>query len=86
MKETILELWDGNIIRENWECKNDEKKILGYIERHRNDLLVKLDDKGKESFKRFEDCFDELLDIECRNAFEKGFSLAAKLVAEALIE
>ena len=37
----------GNIIRENWECKNDEKKILRYIERHRNNLLAKLDENEK---------------------------------------
>ena len=85
MKETIIELWDGNVINDHSDYKNEEKKILGYIEHHRTDILIKLGEKEKDSFKKYEDCFDELLDIECRNAFEKGFSLAAKLVAEALL-
>ena len=86
MKDTILELWNEYVISGNLDFENDEQKLMGYIERHRNNLISELDEKGKDSFQKFEDCFDELLDIECRNAFKQGFSLATKLVAEALLK
>lgn len=85
MKNTLIDLWNGNISLSNHTIHSEEaKQLVGYLDRHHSDLSAKLDASGKESLQKFADYYDELLSLETENAFVQGFSLAAKLFSEAL--
>lgn len=85
MKNTIIDLWYGNINPNSIEADEKEKEIIGFIERHYNNLNSQLDDSGKDILQRFADCYDELISTECEKAFTQGFSIAVKLMSESLI-
>lgn len=85
MKDTIRELWYGNINPVE-ECGSDNKKInhlLMLMERNRIDLSAELNEKQKALFQKFIDCSDEYAFDNAAQAFIDGFSLACKLMAEA---
>ena len=85
-KQTLIELWNGNICPLTDECGNSQETamLLEYINRHDAEISKKLDKEGQESFEKFKDCYDELLSSGCEKAFVKGFSLASKILSEAL--
>ncbi|MBQ8382948.1 MAG: hypothetical protein IJX47_07085 [Clostridia bacterium] len=85
MKNTLIDLWNGNLSLNEYTIHSEEaKQLIGYLEKHHSALSVVLNESGKESLRRFADCYDELLELESENAFVQGFSLAAKLFTEAL--
>ena len=55
MKETIEELWHGNIIPHEDSRTNSKemKELLGYIARHHEDLAKTFTDEQKEIFEKF---------------------------------
>ena len=84
-KQTLIELWNGNISPfSDGENTPQVTALLTYLERHDNNISKKLDKEGLESFEKFKDCYDELYKLACEDAFVKGFSLASKMLSEAL--
>ena len=55
MKETIEELWYGNIIPQEDSRTNSKemKELLGYMARHHDDLLKKMTGAQKEIFENY---------------------------------
>ena len=55
MKQTIEELWHGNIIPHEDSRTNSKemKELLGYIARHHEDLEKSFTDEQKEIFENY---------------------------------
>ena len=88
MKTTIEKIWRGEL--SPW-CDQEsrvkkEEMLVELMERHRCDLSKRLDETGRDSLQKLIDVYDELLCGDREDAFIKGFSLGAKIVAEALVE
>ena len=84
MKNTISDLWYGNINPNDVKADEKEKEIIGYIERYYTDLNSLLNESGKDVLERFTDCYDELISDDCEKAFIRGFTLAVRLMVESL--
>ncbi len=86
MKDTIRELWYGNIDPMARCGANDSeiKELLRLMESNREKLLAELSEKQAERFQKYIDCSDEFAFCNATQAFIEGFSLACKLIAEAL--
>lgn len=86
MKQTLLDLWYGNIHpSSNATNKSSEiSELLGYLDRHYTCLETLLDIEGKNTLEKFNDCHIEIQSITRENAFIEGFSLATKLLIEAI--
>ena len=86
MKSIIEELFYGNICP-NTDCRgNDEqtKELMVYIADHHNALKGELTDKQKEILEKFDDCWNELTDINEREIFVYAFKLGARIAIEVL--
>ncbi len=86
MKSILEELFYGNICP-NTDCRgNDEqtKELMVYISDHRNALKGELTDKQKEILEKFDDCWNELTDINEREIFVYAFKLGARIAIEVL--
>ena len=87
MRSILEELFYGNVCP-NTECrsKGDQtKQLMGYIADHHSALNETLTDKQKELFKKFNDCYDELMDINEREIFVYAFRLGARISIEVLL-
>ena len=86
MKSILEELWYGNITPNNRcaELTNEEKKLMGYIADHHDNLYATLTDKQKEIFKKFDDCYAELTAINEREIFVYAFKLGARIAIETM--
>ena len=87
MKDTIRELWYGNINPVE-ECGADNRKIdhlLMLMEKNRINLSAELNEKQREIFQKFIDCSDEYAFHHATQAFADGFCLACRLMAEAFV-
>ena len=84
MKSILEELFYGNICP-NTDCRgNDEqtKELMVYIADHHNALKGELTDKQKEILEKFDDCWNELTDINEREIFVYAFKLGARITIE----
>ena len=61
------------------------KELLGYISRHHADLEKSFTDEQKEIFEKFNDCYDELADINERAIFVYAFRLGMRIAIESLL-
>lgn len=79
----LQELWYGNINpSEDKEVSDEEKELVELMARHQEYLKSKLKDKELDEFQKYILCSDEYTSlVECQ-AFEIGFKLAVKLLAE----
>lgn len=59
-----------------------EKEVSKILTECRLELLKKTNDP--ELIVEFENCYNAIIDIECENSFKEGFSMATKLIYEAL--
>lgn len=86
MKPTISDLWNGNIhpIEEITENESEEREILSVIEEYYEKLSQKLDDSGKQMLYELRDKHTSLSFVENESTFIQGFSLAVKLMTEAM--
>ena len=69
MKSILEELFYGNVCP-NTDCRNyeqDTKELMGDLSGHYDTLLNELNDKQKEVLEKFDDCYSELTDINCRS-------------------
>ena len=86
MRSILEELFYGNVCP-NTDCRNNEKEtkeLMGYITNHHDNLLKELTDKQKEILEKFDDCYNELTDINEREIFSYAFKLGARIMLEVL--
>ena len=86
MKSILEELFYGNVCP-NTDCRSKEKEVkelMGYIADHHDTLIAQLNEKQKEIFEKFDDCWDELTDINERESFVYAFKLGMRIAIEVL--
>ena len=86
MKSILEELFYGNVCP-NTDCKSEgkeTKELMGYIADHHDTLLKELTDKQKETLEKFDDCYNELTDINEREIFVYAFRLGMLIAIEVL--
>ena len=66
--------------------RRGNKAVDGYIADHHDNLLPTLNEKQKEALEKFDDCYNELIDINERELFTYAFKLGAKIALEILYE
>ena len=84
--DIINELWYGNVSPFE-QCTRDDKRLkelLKLVARNREELDGTLTDKQKEILEKFDDCYNELTDINEHEIFTYAFTLGAKIVFEIL--
>ncbi len=88
MKKMIVDLWNGNLepIATCGRNNAEIKKVVRLIERNRDKLVDKLDEKQKVIFEKYDSCINEYLVLITEQAFSDGYSVGSKLLAEALID
>ena len=86
MKETIEELWHGNIIPQEDSRTNspEMKELLSYMARHHEDLEKSFTDEQKEIFENFHDRWSEYASLAEEAIFAYAFKLGANLMLETL--
>ena len=60
MKSILEELFYGNICP-NTQCRSkgkEVKELMGYISDHHDALMAEMNDKQRETFEKFDDCWD----------------------------
>ena len=57
---------------------------MSYIADHHDNLLSALNDQQKETLEKFDDCYNELTDINEREIFSYAFKLGMRIAIEVL--
>ena len=86
MRSILEELFCGNICP-NTDCRSHDKEtkqLMGYIADHHDNLLSTLNDQQKELLEKFDDCYNELTDINEREIFSYAFKLGMRIAIEVL--
>ncbi len=86
MSSILKELWYGNICPSD-DCRKstqEAKELMGYIADHHENLWETLTGKQKETLEKFEDCYEELTDINEREIFVYAFRLGARMAIEVM--
>ena len=86
MRSILEELFYGNICP-NTDCRSHDKEtkqLMGYIADHHDNLLSTLNDQQKELLEKFDDCYNELTDINDREIFSYAFKLGMRIAIEVL--
>ena len=87
MRSILEELFYGNVCP-NTDCRSKDKEtkeLMGYIADHHSALNETFTDKQKEIFEKFNDCYDELTDINEREIFVYAFRLGMRIAIEVLL-
>lgn len=86
MKSVLEELFYGNVCPNTDGRSNtkETKELMGYIADHHDTLIAQLNEKQKEIFEKFDDCWDELTDINEREIFVYAFKLGMRIAIEVL--
>ena len=88
MRSILEELFYGNICP-NTDCRSHDKEtkqLMGYIADHHDNLLSTLNDQQKEILEKFDDCYNELTDINEREIFACAFKLGARIMLAVVSE
>ena len=86
MRSILEELFYGNICP-NTDCRSNDKEtkqLMGYIADHHDALLSTLNEQQKELLEKFDDCYNELTDINEREIFAYAFRLGMMIAIEVL--
>ena len=86
MRSILEELFYGNICP-NTDCRSHDKEtkqLMGYIADHHDNLLSTINDHQKEILEKFDDCYNELTDINEREIFVYAFKLGMRIAIEVL--
>ena len=86
MRSILEELFYGNICP-NTDCRSrdkETKQLMSYIADHHDNLLSTLNDQQKETLEKFDDCYNELTDINEREIFSYAFKLGMRIALEVL--
>ena len=88
MRKMIEELWHGNVVPQTDSRNNspEMKQLMEYIARHHDELLKTLNDDQKETFEKFDDCWNEYIELAEKAIFTYAFKLGARLISEALCD
>ena len=88
MKETIEELWHGNIMPQEDSRTNspEMKELLSYMARHHEELEKSFTDEQKKTFEKFHDCWNEYMSLAEAAIFEYAFKLGARLTMEVQMD
>ena len=84
MKSILEELFYGNVCP-NTDCRSNGKEVkelMEYVASHHDNLLKTLNDEQKEIFEKFNDCYNELTDINEREIFAYAFRLGMRIAIE----
>ena len=86
MKDTIFDLWYGNInpVESSGKITPEIKRIINESEESYEMLAEKLDEKEKELLEKHLDIYSSLHCEYTAKAFVDGFSLGVKILIEAL--
>ena len=87
MRSILEELFYGNICP-NTDCRSHDKEtkqLMGYIADHHDNLLSTLSDQQKEILEKFDDCYNELTDINEREIFAYAFRLGMRIAIDVMI-
>lgn len=86
MSHTIEDLWNGNLAPCDQCGAHDGQinRLHVLIERHREGLCEMLTPEQRQTFDKYLDCMEEQLLLLMERAFCDGFSLASRLLTEAL--
>lgn len=86
MKSTLSDLWRGDLHPNAEKTENDgkTKNLFEIMDKNYNILWNKLDTDGKQVLIELRECQDKLSNLKTEDAFAKGFSLAVKMMTEAL--
>lgn len=88
MRSILEELFYGNICP-NTDCRSHDKEtkqLMGYIADHHDNLLSTLNEQQKEILEKFDDCYNELTDINEREIFAYAFKLGMSIAMEVLTD
>lgn len=88
MRSVLEELFYGNICP-NTDCRSHDKEtkqLMGYIADHHDNLLSTLNDQQKDILEKFDDCYNELTDINEREIFSYAFKLGARIMLAVMNE
>ena len=88
MRSVLEELFYGNICP-NTDCRSHDKEtkqLMGYIANHHDNLFSTLNNQQKEIFEKFDDCYNELTDINEREIFAYAFKLGARIMLAVVSE
>ena len=86
MRLILEELFYGNVCP-NTDCRSNDKQVkelMEYVADHHDNLNQTLSDKQKEVLEKFDDCYNELTDINEREIFVYAFRLGARIAIEVL--
>ena len=88
MSNMIAELWRGNVCPQTDSRNNspEMRQLMEYIARHHDDLLKTLNDEQKETFEKFNDCWNEYIELAEKAIFTYAFKLGARLTFETLCD
>lgn len=86
MKRALEDLWNGSLAPCEKCGENDPEveNMARLIERNRDTLQKELGERQKEILNRYTGCYEEYLYLTAVHAFCDGFSLASRLLTEAL--
>ena len=86
MKETIIDLWYGNIAPIEQCGSHDPRanKLVNLIEQNREKLCGSLTDSQKDRFQKYIDASEEYLFYMMELAFSEGFVLGTRLMTESV--
>ena len=88
MRSILEELFYGNICP-NTDCRSHDKEtkqLMGYIADHHDNLFSTLNNQQKEILEKFDDCYNELTDINEREIFAYAFILGARIMLAVVSE
>ena len=83
---TLENLYYGNIVPHDYEVHRDSEYYVTaqQVVRYEKELSATLTEQQKETLQKIKDNHTELLCLGERDAFCRGFSLAVKLITEAM--
>ena len=86
MKETIEELWHGNIIPQEDSRTNspEMKELLNYMARHHEELEKSFTGEQKEIFEKFHECWSEYSSLGVCAIFCYAFKLGMRIAIDTL--
>ena len=87
MRSILEELFYGNLCP-NTDCRSQDKEtkqLMGYIADHHNNLRSTLNEQQKELLEKFDDCYNELVDINEREIFAYAFRLGIRITIEVMM-
>ena len=87
MKETLIDLWKGNIAPCDHCGAHDPaaNKLIGLMERNREKLCKGLTEAQMELYQQYIDCSEDYLLRMLELAFSDGFCLGCRFTMESIL-